>query len=1405
MPLASLAGRSRRGLSAAVLGAASVMCLSAAAREATVPAAALQESLARDVQPLLARYCHECHAGDAVEGDVNLAAAASLDDLRRSLATWQRVREVVLDRQMPPIEAAQPTDAERAAIEGWLRSFLRAEAAAHAGDPGAVVLRRLDNAEYTYTIRDLTGIASLDPAREFPTDGAAGEGFSNTGAALVMSPALVTKYLDAAKGIAAHAVLLPDGLRFSASTSRGDWTDEQLSRLKAFYRRFTAPFEDGIQKTEQGIKMDVGRDGALPVDRYLAATFSERDALARGEVAAVAREHDLSEKYLATVWRTVSASDPSDSVLVDRVRQAWQAASPADNAAGKAIVAGQIAPWQKALWKFNPVGTITRELGRKDGPAAWMEAVNPLVPRQEFRVKLAVPEGGETATIRLTATDAGDGADADFVVWENPRLVAAAAPDLHLRDVRAQAAVMPTAKTALITSLRGCLAALDEAEAARAAGAAAPSLATLAEKHAVDRDALEVWSGLLGPTAPEPPAGFLLTNTAERVGGFESIAGWTGEKDLSVFANTADVPLKFPAEIPARGVVVHPGERRLVIAWKSLRAQAVSVKGSISESLVGCGDAVDWSLEVVRGTTREKIASGGHEVKKIGPVEEVVLRRDDRLCLVIDPRTGHNCDSMAIELVVRSGDQEWRLADLASSEPGQGILAANPHADAFGNEAVWELGSEPTGGGSGWEIPAGSLLARWQAATSADRGPLVDEIERLVRGGTADLPEKSPDRKLVDELLAVSGPVLSRLIAAKAAAALPQAAADVSHGIDPAAFGRHPVAAGAVAAADLCVRAPASVKVEIPAELAAGREFVVAATVHPASHADAAVQAHVLEDDAAEPGVLSASAPVIAAEAGSAWSRFTAAFDEFRELFPPAVCYARIVPADEVITLNVFYREDDRLRKLLLDDADAAQLDRLWDELRFVAQEPFLLQDAIEQLVQFATQDDGQNKQGNPFAGLEPVIAARAEAFATRLVAVEPAQVEAVVQLAARAWRRPLAAAEADGLRALYRELRSDGLEHDAAVRLLLARVLVAPAFLYKLETPGPGREPQSVTGRELATRLSYFLWSSLPDEPLASAAERLQETEVLLAETRRMLRDPRARRLAVEFGTHWLHVYGFDTHDEKSPEVFPEFADLRGAMHEEAVRLLADLFQNDRSIRSLIDADHTFLNEPLAKHYGIPDVTGPEWRLVEGVREHGRGGILTLAATLSKQSGASRTSPILRGTFFTEMLLGEKLPKPPKNVPPLAESPPEGLSERELTALHSSNAACAGCHKRFDGYGFALEEYDAIGRRRDKDSAGKPIDAATALPDGTQVGGAADLRAYLASARADAFERQFLRKLLGFALGRSVQLADEPLLDEIQATLAANGHRATLAVEAIVQSPQFRQIRGLEAGTEQE
>ena len=299
------------------------------------------------------------------------------------------------------------------------------------------------------------------------------------------------------------------------------------------------------------------------------------------------------------------------------------------------------------------------------------------------------------------------------------------------------------------------------------------------------------------------------------------------------------------------------------------------------------------------------------------------------------------------------------------------------------------------------------------------------------------------------------------------------------------------------------------------------------------------------------------------------------------------------------------------------------------------------------------------------------------------------------------------------------------------------------------------------------------------------------------------MLAAPASRRLAEEFGTQWLHVYGFSSLDEKNAERFPTFAGLRADMEEETVLFLDDFFRNDRSILSLIDADHTFLNERLAKHYCVEGVTGEEWRRVEGMRKHGRGSILCLATTLSTQAGASRTSPILRGNWLYETILGEKLPKPPKDVPQLAETVPAGLSERQLIAMHSENAACAKCHRRIDPFGFALEEFDAIGRLRTADASGNPLDTKAVLPDGAMLDGQESLRTYLLGPRREQFVRVFCRKLLGYALGRGVQLSDQPLLDDMVARLAANDYRVSVAIEAIVTSPQFLSIRGRDVADE--
>ena len=266
-------------------------------------------------------------------------------------------------------------------------------------------------------------------------------------------------------------------------------------------------------------------------------------------------------------------------------------------------------------------------------------------------------------------------------------------------------------------------------------------------------------------------------------------------------------------------------------------------------------------------------------------------------------------------------------------------------------------------------------------------------------------------------------------------------------------------------------------------------------------------------------------------------------------------------------------------------------------------------------------------------------------------------------------------------------------------------------------------------------------------------------------------------------------------------------------------MRFFTDLFQEDRSVLSLLDADHTFVNGALAKHYGFafpansgkPQVAPSNetsaaslnlresdiWKRVDGLREKGRGGILGFAATLSKQSGASRTSPILRGNWISEVVLGEKLPRPPKGVPVLPDEAPQGLTERQLIERHSNDAQCAKCHERIDPFGFALEGFDAIGRARSKDAGGLAIDTRVKLPDGTSFEGLDGLRSHLVNTRRDDFLRQFCRKLLGYALGRSVQLSDKPLLDTLLARLRENGHRAGTVIELIVLSPQFREVRG--------
>ena len=1380
---------SRAGLGLTLVSLVCLPLLAAATAPVPRPArpsgfAALGAEFARDIRPLLQRYCLGCHSTARRTGELDLQRFTDLSRVRREPRVWQHALEQLDGGEMPPKSARQPAPAERLRLRSWIRRYLDAEALASAGDPGPVLLRRLNNAEYTYTIQDLTGVA-LEPAREFPADSAAGEGFTNAGGATVMSPALLAKYLDAAKEIARHIELLPDGFRFSPHTTRSDWTNAALDRIRSFYRRYADP--GGASTVNlQGIVFNTNEGGRLPVERYLAALIAEGPALQAGTTTlkAVAERRNLSPRYLQLLRSRLSASDPSP--LLDGLRARWRDTRLAD----VGPLTGEIGAWQGALWRFTTVGHI----GRTGGPKAWMEPVTPLQERQEVRLKLPASPSGKEVVVHLVARDAGDGREGDVALWENLRLTAPGRPDLPLRDLRSFAGVLAGRRQRLVA---GTASALRVADALERTGEAAPDTAALAGRHGVDRDVLQAWLDYLG-TGASGPVRLAHFATPQRNPGYAFITGW-GSPDLpSVTANSSDRHVRVPGNMKPGGVCVHPTPTLAACAgWQSPIDGRVLIEGRVQHAHPECGNGVTWALELRRGASRRRLAAGavqGATPAPIAAVGPLGLRRGDLVSLVIGPRDGnHSCDLTDLELRIREPGPEAREWSL-TRDVSPNILAGNPHTDSFGNASVWHFYSEPVSGGDpARSIPAGSLLSRWMAAgSSVEREELAAALQALLSAGPAAGGEATPDGLLYRALTAASSPLLTG--AWKDTPTATSAPASQA-GLDPALFGRHPDG-GPVHPTALCARAPHALEVRVPAEIAAGAEIAATVGLHPGAAAGSIQAQFLLERPGNE--ALVAGPPVIAHDPATR-ARFQRAFEEYRSLFPPALAYTKIVPVDEVVTLTLFHREDDALRRLMLSGEEAARLDRLWEELHFVSQSPLKLVNAYEQIVEFATQDRPDLVEA--FKPLREPILARAREFQKVLEDSEPRQLARLLEFAGRAYRRPLNTAESAEMRRLYDGLRKEGLSHEEALRLTTARVLVSPAFLYRGEAIPPTAGPAPVSPWELATRLSYFLWSSAPDDRLRSlaASGALRRPEVLAAETRRMLTDPRIRRLATEFACQWLHVYAFDTLDEKSERHFPGFRELRTDMYEETIRFFTDLFRRNGTVLSVFDADHTFVNERLARFYAVPGISGEEWRRVEGMRARGRGGILGLATTLARQSGASRTSPILRGNWVSEVLLGEKLPRPPKNVPQLPEDETAvaGLTVRQLVQRHTQDPRCSGCHARIDPFGFALEGFDAVGRRRTTDLGNRPVDTKTRTPDGRAIEGLAGLRSYLTGPRRADVLRQFCRKLLGYALGRAVQLSDEPLLSEMRRRLVREDYRITAAVETIVLSRQFREIRG--------
>jgi hypothetical protein len=447
-------------------------------------------------------------------------------------------------------------------------------------------------------------------------------------------------------------------------------------------------------------------------------------------------------------------------------------------------------------------------------------------------------------------------------------------------------------------------------------------------------------------------------------------------------------------------------------------------------------------------------------------------------------------------------------------------------------------------------------------------------------------------------------------------------------------------------------------------------------------------------------------------------------------------------------------------------------------------------------------------------------------------VQAEPKHLDALLRFAGRAYRRPLSPAESQNLIAYYHSLREKGgLSHEEAMRDSIVSVLMSPKFDYRVDlitnnTPSPDRNggraksmlrPVSLStpaksgsgtsggfkvtplsNYDLASRLSYFLWSSMPDEELLARAASgdLQKPEVLVAETQRMLKDERARDLAVEFGGNWLSFRQFEGLNTVDRERFPSFDNnLREAMYEEPIHLIEDVIRNDRSILDFVYGKYTFVNPVLAKHYGMPEVKGGNdtWVRVGDADHYGRGGVLPMAAFLTLNAPGLRTSPVKRGNWVVQRVIGDKIPAPPPNVPELPQDEAKSdLPIREMLAKHRENPSCASCHARFDSFGLAFEGYGPIGEKRAKDLAGRPVDTHVEFPGGGEGNGVEAIQNFIREHRESDFVDNFSRKLFAYSLGRSLMLSDEPTIEQMRASLAANHYRFTSLVQTIVTSPQF-------------
>ena len=436
---------------------------------------------------------------------------------------------------------------------------------------------------------------------------------------------------------------------------------------------------------------------------------------------------------------------------------------------------------------------------------------------------------------------------------------------------------------------------------------------------------------------------------------------------------------------------------------------------------------------------------------------------------------------------------------------------------------------------------------------------------------------------------------------------------------------------------------------------------------------------------------------------------------------------------------------------------------------------------------------------------------------------------ECLERFITKAFRRPVEPAELDRFLQLFDQSDRRGASFESSIKLVCKGILISPHFLFRIEKQADTKEPYAVSDYELASRLSYFIWASMPDDELIKLAKenKLHEDATIDAQVRRMMKDPKSRALAEHFGGQWLGFNALHTTAAPDRTKFPRYtSEIRDSFYNQSVEFVDSVFREDRSILTLLDSDYTYLNEPIARLYGIPKITGEELRRVPLVdpdakaaatqparpdaRPNNRrgmmepaapsltvhGGVLGLGAIHVITSYPLRTSPVLRGRWVLETLLGAPPPPPPPDVPKLPEDDgvTAGLSLRQRLEKHRADPTCASCHARMDPIGFGLENFDPIGRWRTQLS-GQPIDALGTLTTGENFTGPTELKKILLKKKDD-FARTLASKLLSYALGRGAEFYDEPALATITAELAKSDYKSTALVAAIARSYPFRYRR---------